>query len=149
MLLLKGRPGRPEGLHRGLPRVPKLSTVETFVHAPSSGRSLDKVVLAKGTPETLEGLVGSTADLAHALAASMTACWTGWRADPSALVVPFAQWRTIDPPAPQRFEGYGPDLKLLVGKGAEVRVGPALGRRMRAAFILEGPDGRNRWEREG
>ncbi|WP_156023160.1 hypothetical protein [Terracoccus sp. 273MFTsu3.1] len=148
MLLLKGQPGSPEGLHRGLPRVPKLSDVETFVHAPTSGRALEKVVLAKGTPATLEGLTESTASLAAALADSMAECWLNWKASPPSLTAPGQQWRVIEPPPPLHFEGYGPNVNVLLGPGAEVRVHPSTGKRLRAALILDAAGGQNRWERE-
>lgn len=148
LVILKGRPGRPEGLHRGLPRTPKRSDVESFGLQPPTRQSLEQLLLPKGTPETLEGLVDSTSGLAGQLAQAMQTCWVARRENPTLLIQHGKQWSKVEHVEPMRFEGYGPKVALLLGDGASVRVSPSTGKRMRAARILDVDAGRSPWTTE-
>jgi hypothetical protein len=145
--MLKGKRGAPTGFHRGLARNPKWTDIENLVRQPHDRRSLEAVVLAPSTPDVLDGLVSSTVKLAEALGASMLTCWQARRATPEVLTQPGRQWHDLEPKAPLRFMGDGPPVHLLLGEGATVHVGTELGRRIKAARILDGSDGRNAWER--
>lgn len=136
--LLHGHKKRPEGLLHPFPPNPELTDIELMVRA--SDADFANLRIIRRSSDVLDGAVESMTSYGAALGTALADCWDTRRKSPSVLCQRGAQWQDLERVTALDFTGYGSPPEQI---GNQLHVGVALGKRLRAAHVMD--DARHRW----
>jgi hypothetical protein len=136
-MLTVDRKRRPDGLVTPFYRQPGWPDVEAMIRGRKGEvEEVDDMLLMRDPNGVMSGHLGSTTDLVAEAFGLMTELWLRRRSEPTLLVQPGEQWRTLLDQAELEFDGYSGD-KLPVSPNSQVHLSIDNGKRLAASKVLD------------
>lgn len=132
VVMTKGSRQEPSRLVTVFDRQPKWSETLSFA-ASRNDNSLEGIYLIEDPADVMAGILASLDDFVATVTAHCSDLWVRRRGDPTLIVQPGQQWKTLEV-EPLHFDGFGKPMKMITGGSA--RVSPDMATRMSASGLF-------------
>ena len=134
-LLMTGAGRKSDGLTTPFYLQPDWPEVESMVHSPAHAKDARHILLLRDPLATMHGFLDQVVQVVARSGAAMLDLWTSRCGEPTLLVQPGSQWKTVMERRQLRFQGFTNDVLKVHSKA--VYMHPDNAKRLQASKVLD------------